>query len=354
MKRVILLFTAYFLLLLSSCTLPAEVPGNGNIETSAIGNQNKVSDYFPLIKDIHISYKGTGNEFASLERYVDYVNGSRIQLRDMNPGTVAVNVYEIGSETVKRVYSSGESYSRVDCTSLNNNDEIIIKSPIKVGTEWDLKGGAKRSITAVDKDISIPLGNFKALEVTTEGTDSNVREYYVKGMGFAARVFSLKGSEDSKIITEAEKYEKNIPFEADFRIFYPDSNNEKVYYTNKRIDLYTGNEPYKALQEELKSPPSGSSLVKVLTSGVSIRNVKVDRDKDIVTVDFSKELLSEMNLGSGPEGMMLNCIADTFGWYYQVRKVGITVEGKAYSSGHIIINPGEYLTPTPDKAEELK
>jgi hypothetical protein len=61
----------------------------------------------------------------------------------------------------------------------------------------------------------------------------------------------------------------------------------------------------------------------------------------MVYVDFTKELVSEMNAGAGFESMILQCITNTLGRYYGVTKVYLTVEGSPYSSGHIIMKKGE-------------
>jgi hypothetical protein len=121
-------------------------------------------------------------------------------------------VFELNDDSLKRVYFTGEGFARIDCTSMKGEEEIVIKSPIKVGNSWVMKDGSKRSITAIDKDISTPLGNLKALEITTEGAESTNQEYYVKGMGFVKRVFTSKDNPEFQVITEAEKYEKNVPF----------------------------------------------------------------------------------------------------------------------------------------------
>jgi hypothetical protein len=50
-----------------------------------------------------------------------------------------------------------------------------------------------------------------------------------------------------------------------------------------------------------------------------------------------------MNAGSGYEAMVLQCVANTFGSYYNKDKVILTVEGALYESGHIKLAKGEYL-----------
>jgi hypothetical protein len=48
-----------------------------------------------------------------------------------------------------------------------------------------------------------------------------------------------------------------------------------------------------------------------------------------------------MNAGSGYEAMILQCITNTLGNYYNTDQVYITIEGKPYESGHIVMKKGE-------------
>ena len=61
-------------------------------------------------------------------------------------------------------------------------------------------------------------------------------------------------------------------------------------------------------------------------------------------VDFSNELLTDMNAGSSIEMEILKSIVNTIGNYYGVDKVYISTEGTPYSSGHFGIREDEYFT----------
>lgn len=51
-----------------------------------------IKDYFPLKENTNYVYEGKGNEYASYNVVVDYINGNRIQLRTNNGGTELVQV----------------------------------------------------------------------------------------------------------------------------------------------------------------------------------------------------------------------------------------------------------------------
>jgi len=67
-------------------------------------------------------YEGTGNEYASYNVMVDYVNESKVQQRIDNGGTVMANIVEIADGKLTRSYSRGEAYYRE-----NNSCKNIIK-----------------------------------------------------------------------------------------------------------------------------------------------------------------------------------------------------------------------------------
>ena len=50
-----------------------------------------------------------------------------------------------------------------------------------------------------------------------------------------------------------------------------------------------------------------------------------------------------MNAGSGYEAMLLQALARTFGGWYGVKSVVLTIDGDNYSSGHIYFEDGEAI-----------
>lgn len=345
MKRIIPILIS--LLLMCSCSITHKPPssgGTGNNTTPIPTEEVKlsVSDYFPLTKDIHKIYSGTGNEFAGFETYVEYVRNNLMQLRMDNGGTNSIIVYSEKDGELKRIYSNGEVYYRYDFTSLSSDEEILIKEPVKVGTQWTIKNGDKRSITSIDKDISTPAGNFKALEVKTEGTDYVTYDYYGKGSGLIKRVFSSKPS-GSTVTSQLEKVEKNVPYSHTVRFYFPQFVKDRIVYIDRKVSILTNEDMKFKFQKELKTIPQDTTVSKVLTPNVQVLGIKLDRSSGIVTVNFSSNLVTGMNAGSGFESMIIKCIVNTFGGYYQVNKVIITLDGKPYSSGHMQLKPGEYF-----------
>ena len=80
---------------------------------------------------------------------------------------------------------------------------------------------------------------------------------------------------------------------------------------------------------------------------VLTKNTKVNylylNDDGMVYIDLSSDFIKEMNAGAGYEGMILQSLVNTFGDYYGANKVMLTIEGKPYESGHVVLEKFEPL-----------
>jgi len=319
----------------------------------------KIADFFPLEKDVYMKYKGTGNEYAEYQTFVEFIKDNIVQIRNINPGTSLAIVYEIKEGELRKNFFKGEVYYRYDYTDTKDADEIevLIKEPIRKGTSWTLGDGTKRSITEVNKDIATPIGNYTALEITSEYKDSVTTDYYVKDLGHVKKVFKSKDS-DFTITSELEKVEKGVPYKERIRFFYPDFNKDKLAYIDKEIDLLTNQDIKAIFEKELKNIPVNSELTKTISDNTKVLNISIDSsskdNNDIVIVDFSSQLVTEMNAGTSLESMILGSITNTFGSYYQTQNVGITLEKKPFESGHIYLELDEFWKVNTDKSYEYK
>ncbi|NMA25496.1 MAG: GerMN domain-containing protein [Clostridiales bacterium] len=365
MKKVITALVLAGALLLAGCGIPggggpspseAQPSPTSQPSPTVQPSARKVSaaDYFPFKADVHMVYRGTGMEFAGFESWVDYIGNDAIQIRTNNTGTEMVEVYTVGGGAVKKVFSMGETYYRYDFTAEREIEEIMIMEPIAAGTTWTLESGEKRSITAVDADVTVPYGTFKALEVTTEYENSIIKDYYVPGLGLVKSEFTTKETPPYTVTSDLEKYEEGSPLQENARFYYPDFQNDRLAYINGGLEFYTGDSILEQMEFAFKNPPSESGLGRVMTDGASIRSIDFDRTTGVVTVDFNRQFVTEMNASAGLEGMILTSVANTLGSYFQTDKVQITLEGGPYESGHMLFNPGDFLPFDPEDAVEYQ
>ncbi|ROR27200.1 sporulation and spore germination protein [Mobilisporobacter senegalensis] len=310
----------------------------------------KISDYFPFLSDTKYIYEGEGNEYASYYLVTDYIDDNRIQQRSNNSGTETVKIIENKDGNLNLLLAQGETYYRENLLKVSNdNPEILLKEPLKEGTQWTLSDNRKRYISKEDVTVDTPTGTYKALEVATQGDNDIIYDYYAPGVGLVKSVFRSEGLEVTSVLS---KIEKNVPFTQTVRFYFPDVANDKIYYVNRDLNFNT-NDITKSIFEKNYKEFSEDNFDKVFGPNVKIKSLYLNKDNKVY-VDFSKELESEMNAGSGYEAMILQCITNTLGGYYGVQDVYITVEGEPYSSGHIVMEKGESFTVDYNNTIEYK
>lgn len=308
-----------------------------------------IKDYYPFNENIMYTYEGTGNEYASYKTCVDFIKGTKLQIRTNNGGTEVVSVIENKDGELKIIFSKEEAYYREDFTSKQSNkNEVLLKEPLVKGTSWTLPDGRKRYISNVDVPLKTQLGDFKALEVTTEGTDSKDMVYYGLNAGLIQSLFKAGDGEVKSTLT---KMTRNSPLTQTVRFYYPNINDNKLYYADKKLSFKTNDITKITFEKMFKEAPN-KTLGKLIGPNVKIKVLYLNNDT--VYVDFSKELISEMNAGSGYETSILQAITNTLGGYYNVKKVYITIENAPYSSGHISMKKGETFKVGTDNSTKIK
>lgn len=310
-----------------------------------------IQDYYPFKENVTYTYEGKGNEFAAYRTTVDYLQDNRIQLRSNNGGTETVRVLENKNGALTLLLSKGETYYRENLLqSSGNQEEILLKEPLKTGTSWTLADGRKRTITNLAAEITTPSGTYKALEVTTEGGNNKNQDYYVPKMGLVKSVFTAEGMVVSSSLS---KLEDNVPLTQTVKFFYPNVKDGNLYFVNKQLTFKTNDLTKTGLEKAFKELPKGKKEIEtVLGPNVKINSLYLNKD-NAAYIDFSKELTKEMNAGSSYESMILQSITNTVGSYYGVSQVCITVEGNPYSSGHYMMEKGEFFTVDLSNSSEL-
>ncbi len=164
----------------------------------------KPGQFFPLALGTTWEYQGEGNEFASFTREVIFASGDRYQTREDTGGTVMAMIYRVTDESVTRIYSEGEVYENINLLDKEPNENtIILKSPLKVGTKWQRESG-NCEITDIDASVETPAGKFdNCIEVKITGQNSTIYEYYKGGIGLVSREFS---SEETKVSSRLKKF----------------------------------------------------------------------------------------------------------------------------------------------------
>jgi len=326
---------------------------NGNTEPNP--EAATITDYYPIRENTRYIYEGMGNEYASYNIYPDYTTETKIQQRVDNGGTVVARVLEIKDGKLTKLFSRGEIYYRENFLEATGEDtEILLMEPLQEGTTWTLSDGRVRTITNAAAEVTTPLGNYQALEVTTKNpnnsdTEEKTLDYYVKDIGLVKSVF-LSG--ETEISSSLSKVEENVSSAQSINFYYPNIDDEKFYYQRKEISFQTNDITREILAEAYKEP-LGSNAGKVFSENTKINSLYLNSD-GMVYIDLNQAFLTEMNAGSMYESMILQSIANTFGQYYNAEKVILTIDGQLYESGHIALQKGESLKVNYENAVEIQ
>lgn len=313
--------------------------GNGNGDGDELLT---VEQLYPLKENQRVEFLGDGNEFATFYTVIDYLEGNKVQRRTDNGGTQLVEVVQVADGEVVRLYQQGEVYYRENLLQKVGEEEILLKEPIEVGTQWELSDGRVRSITAVEVDVTTPVATYKSVEVTTNPSETNgdagqgvTRDYYAKDVGLIKRVFAFEGDE---ITSTLEKVLENQPYVQSVVFYYPTQEYNVYSEVTKDVSFMTNQITRKTIEDSYKK----EAPYPVLTPGSTINSLYLNQD-GMVYIDVSKAFVTEMNAGAGYESMILQSLANTVGHYYGAQRVILTLDNELYESGHIAMAQGEFL-----------
>ncbi|WP_238905368.1 GerMN domain-containing protein [Clostridium sp. YIM B02506] len=313
------------------------------------GTAYSIKDIYPFNDNVVYEYAGNGNEYAKYTVWVDYIDNNRAQIRKNNGGTELVTVLENKDGELRSVLSREETYFRENFTTKQGKvEEVFLKEPLVKGTSWTAPDGSKRYISNTEVEITTNVGKFKALEVTTEGKNYKKLDYYAAKNGLVKTVYTSQGSEVTSTLDEIKK---DTPLVQNVRIYYPSGDEMKLYYVEKQLSFKTNDITRLTLEKLFKEVPK-DNVGSLLGPNVNIKSLYLNNG--VVYVDFSENLVKEMNAGSSYELNILQGITNTLGAYYGVDKVYITIEDKPYSSGHILMKNGETFSVSLGNSEKLK
>ncbi|NLF28113.1 MAG: GerMN domain-containing protein [Clostridiales bacterium] len=300
-----------------------------------------VAAYFPIRPNARYVYEGTGNEYASYDVFVDYAQDTKMQQRVDNGGTVLARVVEVKEGAAKIVYTREEAYYRENFLNKEPNaDEILLMEPLVEGTRWALADGRERRIASVSAPVSTPSGDYTAVEVVTASENGTTADYYAMGVGLVKSVFRYG---DFEVISALAAVEEDAELVRTIRFFYPDANGETVKSAEAPVRFRTNDITRTALERAYRA----ASPFPVFSENTRINSLYLNRD-GMAYIDLNRAFLDDMNAGSGIEALILQSVANTFGQYYGVERVLLTIDDELYESGHIALRKGEYLKVRPE------
>jgi hypothetical protein len=300
-----------------------------------------VTDYFPIQENVKLIYEGDGNEFAGYTVINDYTTESLIQQRINNGATEKVMVLQLSAGKLIRCFSQGETYYRLNFLDRSENPEVLLMEPLQQGTSWTLSDGRIRTITDVSAQVSTPSGSYTAIEVSTIDPQKPIektRDYYARSVGLVKSIYSYGQNPEEIITASLKKIEHDAELTQMVKFFYPDPETDELIFQEKPVIFHTNDSTQEVLEEAYKN----DAVSPVLSPAAHINSLYLNSD-GLVYLDMNQVFSSEMNAGSGYEGLILQSIANTFGNYFGAQRVVLTVTGEPYRSGHIVMKKGDYL-----------
>lgn len=355
MKKFIKLgiFPILMVVLLVGCMIgPQTTDASPELPLSLDSKNNEILEYYPFLENTMLIYAGQGNEYASQDVYFEFIRGNRAQIKVMNPGTNILRVLEFNDGLLSEIYHEGEFYYIEDLLDIKaKKQDVILKEPIEVGNTWASQDGYEKTITALDAQIDTPYDSFKALEVTTDfGDDRTQRDYFVKGIGFVARVYK-DGDMEVKTLLEDIRQRSMTQ---EMLVFYPlKDNSMDVGFVKDSLEFTTNADIEKILESKLKNPPDERLGLSLPPSAV-INSVHLDKGSWVAKVDFNESFIRDLNVGSTYEAAVLNSIVNTIGKFYDTEEVYISMDGRPYESGHVAIQEGETFKVNMENAKEFE
>ena len=208
----------------------------------------------------------------------------------------------------------------------------------------------KKHILAISLSLLIP---FSLISCSSSAEAQNKEENKVSNSTAINNdsTSSKENNSSSSETTTEKNTEEDTEKEEMAKIYFYDVISDKIVYINTNIKV--NGDASNALVEELKKSPD-TEISPSLASDISLNSTNLNNENSTITLDFSSNFISSQNLGSGAESRNITAICNTFGSYYNVENVIITLDGKPYSSGHILMNPGEAFKVNLEDTVELK
>lgn len=348
-RKIVLLLLVFLTILITGCSSSKDLAGPEEIYE--VKNESlSIDDYFPFLENTVFEYAGFGSEFAEKSSYFEYINGNRAQIKIINPGTNLLMIIENKGGLIKEIYSEGEFYHIENLLNIDAKGEnILLKEPLEVGNVWETIDGAKREITGVNVDIETPYGVLNAIEVSTFRKDAMDLDYYAPGLGLVASISRDKDIEVKSLLKSVNYKARKIAIEK----YYPIDIDSDLVYVNGEINFET-NASIESLIEDILKNPNNEMLIPVISPKTKLNSIQLDRNNWKLRADFSPELISDMNYGGSMESKVLMSIVNTLGRFYDVDGITITIDGRAYESGHFYFKEDEVLEVNTEGMNEFR
>ena len=281
-------------------------------------DQSSVSDYFPVQKNISMSYESPTLPALNQRMFITYTDGDRFQRVIMFNEIAQTEVFEINDGAIKLINSEQQSLVPENMTKLDPVlDILVLAEPLTLGAKWDNGNGGTSEITGINVAVKVPYGEYEAMEVTTIDTMGRANKmYYAKGVGLIKSVY-FDAATDREYAAELADISENVGINMGIGLY---SVNEEGIDFDVSVVYF----PF-TTDGDLVALLSDAIQIKDGQDGIlngSVKSISVDRQTDTMNVDLSKGFT-----GKTEKEALINCLAFTIGKFYDIHSVTFTENG---------------------------
>lgn len=288
---------------------------------------NNIHDYFPFIADYYKYFEGDGNEFATFDMFVQYMDENRIQYLTRNGGTQVVTVYEKLDNEIKVVFTQPEVYYREKMLDRTGSIGTYLRGPVEVGTTWVNVHNQEMTIT----DVNVMIDGVSSIEVQTV---SDTFYYgYKKGL-----VKEILNRDSFPVVSTLVKEQVGQPIDVQYTLF--------TYKDNKWVnnDIVTP-----MMTNDIFRLRLSEEFVKydMFPEDTIINSLYKNRTDDRIYVDVSSTIYNDLNSKVEEERRLQSIVRTIGGIYNNADQVYFWVDGLAYQGPFVQMAKNELLKITP-------
>jgi|GEM_PF-1047667 len=303
-----------------------------------------ILDFFPFAENTTVRSSSdllAGNQ----DIFTGHINNNRKQQRIVTHNIEMTAVLEYADGYLRQIFSFPHHYVFEDITDIASNTNIVILSePLRLGHSWEAgDADGVSTITSVDSIVQTPMGEMEAIEVTTEFRNGDVeRIYFARGIGIIKTDYTTTTQGNTIHVTTYLEEVISGGLEVNKILFFPDDMILDLDNEIRTVTIETNQDFIPLFEDTLRQAPEGRQAG-LIDDNVNINSIELDRNNNLVTVDFSSNFIDNLG-GGGHEELVLQALASTFGMFYRVENFRITLDGNNYESGHFEMGDDEFIT----------
>ena len=269
-------------------------------------------------------------------------DGSRIQQRVLAYNIDRTIVLENRDGTIRQIFEWADHPIWEDITGIGEiMSLVILQEPLELGNTWllGMEDGINE-ITGVDLELTTSLGTFTGvIQVTTTFPSEPGMygvSYFAPGHGMISDSYTVPFQDSVTTFRTELVEEREGGLVSDMFVFDLDDQAMGIEYTELEVEVVTNQDFADFFTTVIQENIGG-------LGHVVVNSLVIDRDNQVMTVDFADNFFTPFAFGGGTETLMLYSLANTFGFFFFIPEVRITIAGENYVSGHLVFEEGETI-----------